>query len=468
MPSAYQTKFDREYGISSLIQAFGDTQVTQIFAHDVSQLKNLTEVSATVLGVEEYDQRALILARPRDLVCVAREVDDQYLRFLSDLEIGPSKGHVIVGSKGRQETSRKSLLELLISNYEVLLTIGKLVKERDRIELNAFMASPKQFQLAATLEAVTGKRVHVFAGDPAIVDYADAKHNVRAQAVQLGIPVSEGDVVEIELREDGKPLDLTPVLVAIDRHIRRTGRVIIKGSYGASGSSTVIVEANSKSTKEALRKIAERTDNRVYLVEVMLEVIASTNILMHVEPDSGSILCVSVTDQRLSEALVHEGNLYPSRAKTIKAMIGSAWKMSKWLQSEGYCGLVGFDFAEYLNRETGEFQHFLCEINPRINAAAYPKALMEHLNMRQERKGQSRIEVFLSSNLRTSATSFAELNDLCGHLFFNSETGRGVVPYNTGCLEYGKFSLAVFGKSRKGVTEIYGKVKIAARPNGIL
>jgi hypothetical protein len=200
----------------------------------------------------------------------------------------------------------------------------------------------------------------------------------------------------------------------------------------------------------------------------MLEVIASTNILMHVEPDSGYILCVSVTDQRLSEALVHEGNLYPSSAKTIKAMMGSAWKMSKWLQSEGYCGLAGFDFAEYLNHETGKLQHFLCEINPRTNAAAYPKALMEYLNMKQEQKGQPRIEAFLSSNLRTRATSFAELNDLCGHLFFNSEIGRGGVPYNTGCLEYGKFSLAVFGKSRKSVLEMYGDLKTAARSKGHL
>ena len=463
MPGAYQTKFDREYGISSLIQTLGDTKVTQIFVHDVTQLKNLTEVSAAVLGLEKYDQRALVLARPQDLVCVASEVDDQYLRFLSNLEIGPSNGHVIVGSERIQATSGASLLDLLMSNYEVLLTIRKLVKESTRIKVNPFMASPEQFQLASTLEKITGKQVHVFAGDPAIVDYADGKHNVRAQAVELGVPVPEGDVVEIELREDGKPLDLTPLLVAIDRHIRRPGRVIIKGSYGASGSSTVIVEANSKSIQEALKKIAERTDNRVYLVEVMLEVIVSTNILMHVEPDSGGILCVSVTDQRLSEALVHEGNLYPSRAKTIKAMMGSAWKMSKWLQSEGYCGLVGFDFAEYLNRETGELRHCLSEINPRTNAAAYPKALMEYLNMKQEQKCQPGIEAFLSSNLRTRASSFAELNDLCGRLFFNSETGRGVVPYNTGCLEYGKFSLAVFGKSRKSVFDMYRDLKTAAQ-----
>ncbi len=390
MPGAYQTKFDREHGISSLIQTLGDVQVTQIFVHDVTQLKNLTQVSATVLGLEKYDQRALVLARPYDLVCVASEVNNQYLRFLSNLEVGPSNGHVIVRSEGIQEASDESLLELLMSNYEVLLTLSKLVKESNRIELNPFMASQKQFQLASTLEEITGKQIHVFAGNLAVVDYADGKHNVRAQAVELGVPVSEGNVVEIERREDGKPLDLTPLLVAINRHVRRTGRVIIKGAYGASGSSTVIVEANSKSIQEALRKITERNDNRVYLVEVMLEVISSTNILIHVEPDSGGILCVSVTDQRLSEALVHDGNLYPSSAKTIKAMISAAWKMSKWLQSEGYCGLVGFDFAEYLNRETRELQHFLCEINPRTNAAAYPKALMEYLNMKQDQNGQPR------------------------------------------------------------------------------
>lgn len=113
----------------------------------------------------------------------------------------------------------------------------------------------------------------------------------------------------------------------------------------------------------------------------MVDVIVSPNVSMHIEPNNGQILCVSVTDQRLGKNLVHEGNVYPPIAKTLRDMMSSARTISKWLQAKGYSGLVGFDFGEFLNLETGKLEHFLAEINPRTNAATYPKALMEHVNL---------------------------------------------------------------------------------------
>ena len=126
----------------------------------------------------------------------------------------------------------------------------------------------------------------------------------------------------------------------------------------------------------------------------MLNAVVSPNIIMHIEPDNGRILCVSVTDQILSDNLAHEGNICPASVKTLKNMLLSAEKLSRWLQAEGYCGVVGFDFGEYFNPETGEFKHFLAEVNPRINSSAYPKFLMEHLNREQEQKDRPCIDVF--------------------------------------------------------------------------
>jgi hypothetical protein len=191
----------------------------------------------------------------------------------------------------------------------------------------------------------------------------------------------------------------------------------------------------------------------------MLDVAVSPNILMHIEPDNGKILCVGGTDQILSDKLAHEGNVYPSTAKTIKDIMNSAYKMSAWLQAEGYIGSVGFDFGEYFNAKTAKLDHFLAEINPRINAANYSKSLMEELNRNQRKKDGPYIEAFLSTNIKTSVCSFARLNKLYGHLFFKPETGKGIVPYNIGCLDRGKFTLAVFGKSRSDVIEMYEDFK---------
>ncbi|HLE24859.1 MAG TPA: hypothetical protein VI935_04325 [Thermodesulfobacteriota bacterium] len=76
-----------------------------------------------------------------------------------------------------------------------------------------------------------------------------------------------------------------------------------------------------------------------------------------------------------------------SSVKALKDILLSAYKLSRWLQAEGYCGVVGFDFGEYFNPGTGEFKHFLAEVNPRISSPTYPKSLMEHLNREQGHKG---------------------------------------------------------------------------------
>lgn len=459
MSAGYQTEFDRENGISSIIETLGGASITQIFVHGITSLGRIAELDATLPGFEMYPERALVFARSDDLVCVLGRVDNQYLQFLSSLEIGPRDGNVIVASEDIHENRGANLSDVLGDNYDALLTIRRLIKRNKKIVLNPYITSQCEFKLAAVLETVLNRKVHLLGGKPDIVDYSNYKHNVKTKALELAVTVPEGDTIELQLGEDRKPLDLTPIQVAINRHIPKPDRVVVKGSHGFSGSSVIIVEDNPESIQKALSKIAERTDNNIYLVEVMLNSVVSPNILMHLEPGNGKVLCVGITDQLLNDNLMHEGNIYPSKAKTLKNMINSAQRMSQWLQSEGYCGSVGFDFVEHLNPETGGFEHFLAEINPRTNAAAYPKSLMEHLNKKQEQNGGPHIEAFLSTNIKTKASSFAELSAWYGHLFFNPKTGKGLVPYNTGCLEHGKFTLAVFGKSSKEVMDMYEDFK---------
>ena len=455
MSAIYQTEFDQDNGISAITETLGGSDVTQIFVHSVTSLENIAEIAPTA---PVYPERSLLFARSDDLVCVSKRVGEQYLRFIYSFGIGPRNENIIVASENTHRDSLMSLSDLLMSNDKALSTIRRLIKQDKKIVLNPFIATPKEFELASTLETVVGKKVYLL-GNPNVVDYANHKHNVKIKAIELGVPVSEGDIIELDLGKDGKPLDLTPIRVAINKYIHKTGKVIIRGSYGASGSSLFIVENNPQSIEKALSDIADRTSNRIYLVEVMLKLIASPNIMMHIKPGNGRILCVSVTDQILSDNLMHEGNVYTSSAKTLKEMIDSTRIMSKWLQSEGYGGLVGFDFGEYFNSKTGEVEHFLSEINPRVNAAVYPKSMMECFNRKQGLKGRQYIEAFLSAKIKTTARSFAELNESYGHLFFTPETGKGLVPYNIGWLEHGKFNLAVFGKSRDEVIKMYEDFK---------
>jgi hypothetical protein len=454
------TEFDRDNDISSIVETLGDSNVTQIFVHSVTSLKNIAELIKIKPELAKYPERALVLARPDDIVCVPDEVDNQHLQFLSGLAIGTKKEKVIAVSNSANTTIGASLSDLLADNHDALLTIRKLIKPNKKITLNPYITTPGEVRLASILEKVLGMKIHLDGGDPDAVSYADQKHNVRNKALELGIPVPQGEVIELVRREDGRPLSVTAIQSAAGRYINRTGRVVIKGAYGTSGESVFIVEKDSHSIKQALGDIAEKDDNTTYIIEPMIDFTVSPNVLMHIGPGESDISCVGITDQVLSDNLVHKGNIYPSVASTLKDMLFSARLLSEWLKVKGYSGMLGFDFIEYFDREKDIHQHYLAEINPRTNAATYPRALMEQLNREQRKNGRPIIEAFLSITTKTRATSFAEIRKSYGHLFFDPETGKGLVPFNIGCLEYGKFTAAVFGRTRNEVLNIYKDLSI--------
>lgn len=459
MSRCYQTDLDLKNGTSPIIDTLGGDDVIQIFIHSITPLGDLAELEETLPGFERYPERSLVMARADDIVCVSRGVDNEYLKFLSTIRIGPKKENVIMVLKEPRTNIGENLSELLLTNQDALREIQMLVPDKKRVVLNPYIVSQSDGELATVLEGVLHRTVDLQGGNYDLVQYINRKQKARMKSLELGVPVAEGGIVELSLHEEDNRLDVAPILAAINRNIVKTGKVINRGISGFAGSSTLIVDKNPESIQKALRKISGRLDVRIYLVESMLDVIVSPNILMQIESDSGKIFCVSITDQILTNGYVHEGNIFPSNAKTIKGMLRSAWDISKWLQNEGYSGLAGFDFGEYLIRETGELNYFFAEINPRTNAAAYPKFLIEHLNRIQVQEGRPSIEAFVSASLETTASSFTELRELCGHLFFNPETGKGLVPYNTGCLELGRFDIAVLGKSRKEVVTIYEHFK---------
>jgi hypothetical protein len=457
--TAHRTEFDIEHRIRPITETFGGSHSIQVFVHGISSVGFMARLRAAMLDPEMFPERPLVSARSNDVVCVLKIVDSHYLKFLARLELGPAPGRVVVVSEANQSNSNAPLADLLIKNHEALVAIRALIRQEKLIVLNTYMLSAEECTLAPVLERVLGRNVLLLGGNPDIVEYADHKHNVRAKACELGVPVPEGEVVEIGLQENGKPLDLSPIHDAIRRHIGATGRVIIRGSRGSSGSSTFVVEDNPKSIEGALSDIAGRVDNKIYLVEAMLDSAVSPNILMHIEPSSGSITCVGISDQHLNSDLMHEGNTYPSQARTLRGMKLSARTLARWLRAEGYTGLVGFDFIECFSRAKGNFEHYLAELNPRINAAVYSVSLMERLNEGQKRRQTPCVEAFLSTKVETQARSFAELTELYGHLFFNPRTGKGLVPYNTGWLDWGKYNLAIFGRTNTDVREIFRRFR---------
>ena len=281
--------------------------------------------------------------------------------------------------------------------------------------LNSFIASAHEFRLASALAKTLGRPVPMLGGNPDLVERANLKHVTRAKAIDLGVPVAPGEIVELNQARQTDGLGQ-----ALGRQLEQTGRALVRGSRGASGSATFLVEKTSDSIATALQHVEGRADNKVFLVEAMLDFMATT----------------------------------------AGAMVASALTMARWLQGEGFTGLVGFDFIELRDPATGRRRHVLAETNPRTNGAAYPTFAMDRLNARQARYGRPAIGAFLStSDLRTQLDCFAALRERCGSLLYDPRTGCGVLPYNTSSLARGRFHAVSFGATRAEVEDLHAKFR---------
>jgi Pre ATP-grasp domain len=438
-----------------ILSTYGDPGTAHVFIHHVTGSHRDPTRIWPGGGHLHRDQRAFLLARRDDVVCVLGKMEPAYVEFLSMLGLGLERDHLIEVADDSRNDRNLTLTELLLRDSRALQTIGNLVSLRKRIVLNPYFMSRVELELASKLASVIGKPVEVAGGNPKIVECANLKHHVHLKAEELGVPVAPGELVALPYQSDGDLVDVAPLREAIDRHIHETGRVVVRKSDGAAGRMILLEESSSGNLDVNWITDKGPQDSNVYLVQVLLDATASPNIQMYVEPSSGAISCVGITEQRLDANLAHEGNVFPSDVKTSADMIRSAQTLAKWLRSEDYAGLVGFDFVEYVHPRTGRHDFILAEINARTNGSAYPLALMERLNESQARDGRPLIKALLSVKVSSRCTSFSEMEEHCGALFFDPETGSGAVPYNTGCLPYGMCEVAFLGNSMQVVKSIY-------------
>ena len=419
----------------------------------MGSLRSLQGLGDSLPGLDRYAERALLLATEGDVVCVPKPVDAGYLEYLAGLGIGPRPEHIVVPD-GNGRCADRPLAERLLGAPGVLSQAARAVRAAE-VTIEPYAATPEVMALAEVMERDSGIPVRVD-GSPRITRYADQKHHMRAKAQELGIPVADGEVAELTFPGGRRRRDLEPVRAAIERQLRHTGRVIVRGASGASGSSTFVVGRGGEDTNGVLRRIASRSDNRTYLVEAMVEAAVSPNLQIRVPADDAPLVSVGVTDQRWTRGLTHAGNQLPSSARTVDAMDAWARMLATWMRGQGYSGLVGFDFVEFRDPVTGGLRTILAEVNPRVNGGTYPLAVRARLNEAATRSGRPPAPAFVSGTVDTRAASFRRVKAAIGHLLFDPDRGTGVVPYATGCLEHGKCAMVALAGSRLRAAELYG------------
>lgn len=424
------------------------TEGSQVFVHGVTSIGNLAGVNLN----DEESHRALLFAREQDVVVVPSPVDSDFLAYLDELGLELPLGRIVDASAGAEPAASGSLAETLLANEAALGKIGAMCGDAP-VTLNPFIATGVEWALARSLESILGRSVRVLGAPADRVRGANMKHVIRGRAAQCSVPVTPGEVIEKRATGAETPEDAKALSEAIERMLAATGRVVVKGSFGASGSSTFIIETAGE-IAQTVASITRRHDNDVYIVEPLFDIVCSPNIVMWIDPDDGEISCVSVNDQCIDRRLVFAGSTYPSVASLLPEMIAGAELLTRTLMEEGFSGAAGFDFCEYDDPVTGVRRYFLSELNARTNGGMYATVLMERLNGAQRRRGLPSISALRSTSVFTTPTTFAAVRDSCGELMFDSATGDGIVPFNPGRLAAGKVALACFGVSRSRVEEL--------------
>jgi hypothetical protein len=403
--------------------------------------------------------RALVLARSQDIVCVAEEIEAAYLAYLAELGLGPAPERVVAMSRFTEETPARELWARFAGNTEALRALGTLLRTAGPSRLHPSIASRGPHALAAALEIAGETEVRVAGGDPALVEYADQKHHIRARALALGIPVADGEIVELTRAGGRRRRDYDPLRAAVERRLAVTGRVLVRGTHGSGHSASYVVGSGGTDVDGLLRALSDRTENRCFLVEVMVPATVSPNVQLHVAPVGGPITILGVSDQRWERPLVHSGNLFPSAARLTVTMVGWARRLAESLQEEGYVGHLGLDFVEYFHPTTREPRAILVELSPGVTSDTYPLALFARLNNAQRQAGRPQSTAFVAGTLETRPRRFAEFRRTAGHLFYAPATGCGVIPYHVGSLSRGKCSVVVLGPSRDAVLRAYGELQ---------
>jgi hypothetical protein len=396
--------------------------------------------------LEQLGERALLLARPGDVVCLAQPVEAEYFEFLRSLSIGPRAEDVLVIPG---VTPGTGLSERVGADPDAFDRLAARLAGSGPILVSPYFATPLAEALARALSERLGRPTRLLGGPSALVRRLHEKRIALRLARRLGVPTAPGEIVRIASGAP-PPRDISALRAAILRRTRETGRAIVRGSSGASGSSTFTTDGLG--IEASLQAIAARTDNRFYLVEPLYEAIASPNV--EVVVGEGAVRAAA-TDQLLDGALVYEGSVHPSRARRLPEMLAASRALAAWMRERGFVGRAGFDFVERAGQ--GAPAWFLTEINPRINGASYPVALLDRLARRAQRLGVPPPAAFRCRSVATPATDFDDLVRLSGGLLYDPARGEGIVPYSVAALEFGKVGIASFAASPERAEEIFGE-----------
>ena len=406
----------------SLVESLGTPRV---FAHDIGTLRGFGDIIHKVPGIRKYD-RATAIARPEDVVFLKSAPDTAYLQWLGEVGLG-SKNIVVI--RGREDMS---LPERIMRNGSKNHLDRLLGDNRSGAIFSPYYGG--------RLEKRTSEYLGLFMySNTDVSEEMDNKIGFKLACRKLGIPVVKESIIDTEMTE-------SEMIDIISRTIDRTGRVILRGEYGASASTIHILDHIDHTFVREL--ISRNPDRTRFLVEPFFETLSSPSSVWFIKQD-GSIVHLRTSNQILENGISHLGNEFPVRFDN-EFVDRMSFRFAQFLVKKGFIGPFGLD---YIETEKGIFA---TECNPRMTGAIYPWELVYLL----EQKGPVRAARSENVKLPQGCREFKVLRQLWNDVLYDGESSEGVlIPYNVGPISTGKITVLCTGSSTEEVMKLFAYIK---------
>ncbi|MFQ6126892.1 MAG: ATP-grasp domain-containing protein, partial [Candidatus Heimdallarchaeota archaeon] len=274
---------------------------------------------------------------------------------------------------------------------------------------------------------------------PDVVQRFDSKINFKHLCREVGVPVVEYAIFKTRQ-------GVHELVQLIKMMSNKTGKVIVRGEYGASASTTYVLDRLDYSLINEIVASSKPEDR--YLVEPFYKTLSSPSSVWFITKIR-TIVLLRTSNQLLEEGISHAGNEFPVQFAEEQVNRYS-FRIAKRLAEEGFLGPFGID---YIETEKGLYA---TECNPRVTGAMYPWELVSIL----EKKGSIKAARSENIHLPRKGLTFEALKKLWKNVLYNGHNGKGIiVPYNVGPISEGKVTVLGTGSSKKEVDSLFKNIK---------
>ncbi|MHA2384662.1 MAG: hypothetical protein ACXAEE_00475 [Candidatus Thorarchaeota archaeon] len=406
----------------SLVESLGNQRV---FVHDIDTLRGFGDIIHQVPGIRKYD-RAIAIARSEDVVFLKSAPDKAYLQWLGEVGLG-SRNLVVIS--GREDMSLPERIMKNGSKNQLDMLLGD--------SRSSAVFSP---YYGGRLEKRASEYLGLFMySNTEVAEDMDNKIGFKLLCRKMGIPVVEESIIDTEMTE-------SEIARAIERWLGRTGKVILRGEYGASASTIHVLDHIDS---EFLRNLVKSCPYRTrFLVEPFYDTISSPSSVWFVKR-GGSIVHLRTSNQILENGISHLGNEFPVQFDDdfVDRM---SFRFAQHLARIGFIGPFGLD---YIETENGMFA---TECNPRMTGAIYPWELVYLL----EQKGPVRAARSENITLPQEYRKFEKLRQVWADVLYDGKSSEEVIiPYNVGPIRTGKITVLCTGSSTEVVKRTFSYIK---------